>query len=97
MPCYLDGISVLADEDMPVCTVITGNSIFDVVPFNGNADIYLAIRTGPPTGAVLRVEGTGGSNSTYIQANNTLSGSSKYTDESANTTQVALGACGNFP
>ena len=88
---------MLADEDMPVCSVITGNSIFDVTTTNGIADIYLAVRGGPPAGAQLSVEGTGGSNSTYLQGNNTLTGASKFTDESSNTSQVAPGTCGNFP
>jgi hypothetical protein len=94
--CASNGIFALADEDMPVCSVMTGNNVYDVTTMNGSFDIYLAIRTGPPSGAILRVEGTGGSNSSYVQANNTLAGANKYLDESSNTTQVALGACGTF-
>jgi hypothetical protein len=95
--CALNGIFVLADEDMAVCNVITGNSVYDVTTMNGANDIELAERTGPPAGAQLTVEGTGGSNSTYIQANNTLTGPAKFLDEGGNTSQVALGACGSFP
>ena len=94
-PCGENGLFVLADEATPVCTVITGNNIFDLSAFG--FDIYLAERGGPPAGAQLTVEGTGGSNSTYIQANNTLAGVSKFLDEGANTSQVGLGACGLFP
>jgi hypothetical protein len=97
-PCTDMGIFALADEDMPVCAVMTGNSIYDVLSGPGGAaDIYLAERVGPPTGAQLTVEGTGGSNSTYLQANNTLAGASKFLDEGSNTSQVAPGACGTFP
>jgi hypothetical protein len=96
-PCIDAGIFILADEGTPVCNVITGNNVFDATAMNGGADIYLAERTGPPAGAQLTVEGTGGSNSTYIQANNTLAGPSPFIDESANTSQVAPGACGTFP
>jgi hypothetical protein len=95
--CASTGIFVLADEGTPVCNVITGNNIYDVTTMNGSSDIYLAERVGPPTGALLTVEGTGGSNTTYIQANNTLAGPSPFIDEGANTTQVAPGACGAFP
>ena len=63
----------------------------------GAADIYLAERAGPPANAQLTVEGTGGSNSTYIVGNNSLTGGSKFLDEGGNTSQVALGACGTFP
>ena len=80
-----------------MCNILTGNTIYDVTTMNGSSDIYLAERTGPPTGAQLTVEGTGGSNSTYIQSNNVLAGISPFTDEGGNTTQVALGACGTFP
>ena len=90
-------MDTLADEASPVCNVITGNSIYDVTTANGFADVYLAERGGPPAGAQLTVEGTGGSNSAYILANNTLAGSSQFTDEGANTSQVAIGACGVFP
>ena len=96
-PCADSGIFVLADEFFPVCTIITGNSIYDVSTMNGSFDIYLAERAGPPAGAQLTVEGTGGSNSTYIQANNTLTGAAKFIDEGANTSQVGAGACGTFP
>jgi hypothetical protein len=97
-PCTDEGIFVLADEDMPVCAVMTGNNIYDVTTGPGGvADIYLAERAGPPAGAQLTVEGTGGSNSTYLQGNNTLAGASKFIDEGSNTSQVAPGACGNFP
>jgi hypothetical protein len=54
-------------------------------------------RAGPPAGAQLTVEGTGGSNATYLQGNNTLAGSNKFLDEGSNTSQVAPGACGSFP
>jgi hypothetical protein len=97
-PCTDFGIFALADEAMPVCTVMTGNNIYDVLSAPGGAaDIYLAERNGPPAGAQLTVEGTGGSNSTYLQANNTLAGASKFIDEGSNTSQVAAGACGTFP
>ena len=96
-PCADTGIFILADEGTPVCNVITGNNIYDVTTMNGSFDVYLAERSGPPAGAQLTVEGTGGSNSAYILANNTLAGASKFLDEGANTTQVAAGACGTFP
>jgi hypothetical protein len=95
--CADAGIFILADEGTPVCNVITGNNIYDVSTMNGSFDIYLAERSGPPAGAQLTVEGTGGSNSVYIQANNTLAGASKFIDEGSNTTQVGAGACGTFP
>jgi hypothetical protein len=95
--CASNGIFVLADEGSLVCNTITGNSIYDLSLMNGIADIYLAERTGPPAGAQLTVEGTGGDNSIYIQANNTLAGPSPFIDESGNTSQVAPGACGVFP
>jgi hypothetical protein len=95
--CADAGISVLADEGSSVCNLITGNSVYDLSPFNGSYGIYLAARTGPPAGSQLRVEGTGGSNSSYIQANNTLAGSLKFIDENGDTLQVAPGACGAFP
>jgi hypothetical protein len=95
--CAAAGIFVLADEATPVCSVITGNNIYDVTTMNGTFDVYLAERVGPPTGAQLKVEGTGGSNSTFIQSNNTLAGASKFIDEGGNTSQVATGACGLFP
>jgi hypothetical protein len=98
VPCVDDGIFALADEAMPVCTVMTGNNIFALSSEPaGNADIFLAERSGPPAGAQLTVEGTGGSNSTYLQANNTLAGTSPFVDEGGNTSQVAPGACGTFP
>jgi large repetitive protein len=97
-PCTDDGIFALADQSMPVCAVMTGNNIYDVTTGPGGiADVYLAERAGPATGAQLNVEGTGGSNSTYLQANNTLAGASKFIDEGSNTSQVAPGACGTFP
>jgi len=96
-PCAGAGIFVLADEGDPACNIITGNNIYDVTTMNGSSDIYLAERTGPPAGAQLTVEGTGGSNSTFIQANNTLAGASPFLDEGGNTTQVAPSACGIFP
>jgi hypothetical protein len=96
-PCASNGIFILADEGSPVCNVITGNTVYDVSSMNGIFDIYLAERGGPPAGAQLTVEGTGGDNATYIQANNTLLGPSPYFDESGNTSQVAPGACGTFP
>ena len=95
--CASNGIFILADEASPVCNVITGNTVYDVSTMNGSFDIYLAERAGPPAGAQLTVEGTGGSNSVYIQANNTLTGAAKFLDEGANTSQVGLGACGSFP
>jgi hypothetical protein len=95
--CADSGIFVLADEGTPVCTIITSNTIYDLSTMNGSFDIYLAERAGPPVGAQLTVEGTGGSNATFIQANNTLAGASKFVDEGANTAQVANGACGAFP
>ena len=64
---------------------------------NGSFDIYLAERIGPPAGAQLTVEGTGGSNSAYIIANNTLAGAQKFVDEGANTSQVPINSCGAFP
>ena len=96
-PCPGNGIFVLADEGSAVCNLITGNTIFDVSPIGGGFDIFLAERAGPPVGSALTVEGTGGSNSTYIQANNTLAGPQKFVDEGANTSQVAINACGAFP
>jgi len=97
-PCTDDGIFALADEDMPVCAVMTGNNIYDVTTGPaGVSDIYLAERAGPPAGAQITVEGTGGSNSTYLQANNTLAGANKFIDEGGNTSQVALNSCGTFP
>ncbi|MBC8032044.1 MAG: cadherin-like domain-containing protein [Pyrinomonadaceae bacterium] len=95
--CIDAGLFILADEGSPVCNVITGNNIFDVGTYAGTFDVYLAERAGPPAGAQLTVEGTGGSNSAYIQANNTLAGANKFLDEGANTSQVGLGACGSFP
>ena len=94
-PCGENGIFVLADEGTPVCNIITGNNIFDLSSFG--FDIYLAERAGPPAGAQLTVEGTGGSNSAYILANNTLAGPSKFVDEGSNTSQVPLNSCGAFP
>ena len=97
-PCAEFGIFILADEGTPVCNIITGNNIYDLTTvFGGAADIYLAERAGPPVGAQLTVEGTGGSNSAYIIANNTLAGATKFIDENANTSQVALNSCGAFP
>ncbi|MBK8518013.1 MAG: Ig-like domain repeat protein [Saprospiraceae bacterium] len=97
-PCAEFGIFVLADEGTPVCNIITGNSIYDLTTVSGGvADIYLAERAGPPAGAQLTVEGTGGSNSAYIIANNTLAGATKFIDEGANTSQVGAGVCGSFP
>jgi hypothetical protein len=93
--CASNGIFVLADEKMAVCNAITGNNIYDVTTMNGSFDVYLAERAGPPTGAQLTVEGTGGSNMTFIQNNNTLAGANKFIDEGGNTTQVA--SCGVFP
>ena len=95
--CAAQGIFVLADEGTPVCNVITGNVVPDLTPFNGDYGIYLAERTGPPAGAQLTVEGTGGSNSTYIQANNTIAGALKFIDEGGNTSQIAPNSCGSFP
>lgn len=96
-PCADAGIFILADEGSAVCNVITGNSVYDLAPSNGSFGIYLAERAGPPVGGPLTVEGTGGSNSVYIQANNTLAGAQKFIDEGANTSQVATNACGAFP
>jgi len=96
-PCASNGIFILADEGNPACNVITGNNVYDLSTMNGIADIYLAERTGPPAGSQLTVEGTGGDNETYIQANNTLAGPLPFIDESGTTSQVAPGACGTFP
>ena len=95
--CADNGIFVLADQASPVCNSITGNTIYDLSTMNGAFDIFLAERIGPPAGAQLTVEGTGGSNSAFIQANNTLAGAQKFVDEGANTSQVAISACGTFP
>jgi hypothetical protein len=59
------------------------------------ADIYIAERTGPATGATLTVEGTG-SVSTFITGNNTLAGPNKFLDEEGNATLVAPGT-GVYP
>jgi hypothetical protein len=98
--CGDNGLFILADEGTPVCNIITGNTIYDVTAVGvggGAADVYLAERIGPPAGAQLTVEGTGGNNLTYINANNTLAGASKSLDEGTNTSQVGAGACGTFP
>lgn len=97
-PCASNGIFVLADEGVAVRNIITGNNIYDVSSvFGGISDIYLAERVGPPAGSQLTVEGTGGSNSVYIQANNTLAGPQKFIDEGGNTSQVGLGSTGLYP
>ena len=95
-PCAAEGIFILADEGSAVCNVITGNSVYDLAPVNGSFGVYLAERAGPPAGAQLTVEGTGG-NSAFILGNNTLSGVNKFIDEGGNTSQVATNACGAFP
>lgn len=96
-PCADAGIFILADDGTPVCTVITGNNIYDLTTMlGGNFGIYLAERIGPPAGAQLTVEGSG-SITTYLNANNTLAGSSKSVDEGGNVNTVAAGTCGNFP
>jgi VCBS repeat-containing protein len=89
------GIEVIADEGVPVHTVITGNTVYDTSTTNGAADIYIAERTGPATGATLTVEGTG-TVSGFIIANNTLAGASKFLDEEGNATLVAPGT-GVYP
>jgi hypothetical protein len=88
------GIFVLADETMPVHTIITGNNISTTLPA-GEFDVYLAERTGPPAGATLSVEGTG-SVSSFIIANNTLNDANKFFDEEGNATLAAPGS-GTFP
>jgi hypothetical protein len=88
------GIFVLADEGVPVHTVITGNNISTTQPA-GEFDIYLAERTGPPTGSSLSVEGTG-SVSSFIIANNTLHDANKFFDEEGNAT-LAVPGSGTFP
>jgi Big-like domain-containing protein/putative Ig domain-containing protein/cadherin-like protein len=95
-PCAGAGIFVLADEGYSVCTVITGNAIYDVTTMLGDFDVYLAERSGPPPGAQLTVEGTGAT-TTFINANNTLAGASKSLDEGGNTSTVPAGSCGTFP
>ncbi|MEQ1862398.1 MAG: SdrD B-like domain-containing protein, partial [Chthoniobacteraceae bacterium] len=95
-PIAENGIFVLADEGFPVSAVITGNNIYDVTTANGISDIYLAVRTGPPAGAQLRIEGTG-TVSAFTLANNTLAGPVKFIDESNNSTLVAPGSQGSYP
>ena len=87
-PCAENGIFVLADETEPVCAVITGNNIYDVVTMNGSFDVYLAERAGPLAGAQLTIQGTGAV-TTFINANNTLAGANKSIDENGNVTTVA--------
>jgi Concanavalin A-like lectin/glucanases superfamily/Putative Ig domain/Bacterial Ig domain/Matrixin len=95
VPCTDFGIFVLADQDVPVCANITGNTIYDVTTGAGGvSDVYLAERAGPPAGAQLTIQGSGAS-TTFINANNTLTGASKSIDEGGNTTTVA--SCGTFP
>ncbi|MEQ1517816.1 MAG: Ig-like domain-containing protein, partial [Usitatibacteraceae bacterium] len=89
-PCASNGIFVLADEGNPVCSVITGNTVFDVVPLNGIADLYLAARTGPPPGALLRVEGTGGSNADCTGFVADASNSSVFSGTSWSTPTMAI-------
>ncbi len=67
---------------------------------NGSWDVYLATRTGPPTGASMTIQtGANGGNSaaalTFINGNNTLNGANKSNDESGNATTVT--SCGSFP
>ena len=94
------GIFVLADEGFPNSAVITGNTIYDVTTASGSFDIYLAVRTGPPAGAQLKIEGTG-SVSAFTLANNTLAGANKFVDEGAGSgtpsTLVAPGSQGTYP
>ena len=64
------------------------------------SDVYLAARTGPPAGSAITVQtGANGGNSAaalaFINANNTLNGSAKSTDESGNSTTVT--SCGSIP
>ena len=66
----------------------------------GLFDIYLATRTGPPTGATTTIQtGSNGGNSaaalTFLNANNTLNGTNKSFDESGTVTTVS--SCGTFP
>jgi large repetitive protein len=89
------GIEVIADEGVPVHTVITGNNVYDTSTSNGAADIYVAERTGPATGATLTVEGTG-TVAGFIIANNTLAGANKFFDEEGNATLVPAGT-GIYP
>ena len=101
VPCLDSGIFLLADEGDSACALITGNNIFGVSAYpGGTADVYLATRTGPPAGASMTIQtGVNGGNSAaalaFINANNTLAGSSKSMDESANATTVT--SCGSFP
>ena len=63
---------------------------------NGSFGVYLAERAGPPAGAQLTVEGSG-TVTTYINANNTISGVAKSLDEGGNVSTVGAGSCGVFP
>ncbi len=102
VPCLDSGIFLLADQHNSACALITGNNIFDVTAFPATAtsDVYLAERTGPAAGATITVQtGSNGGNSAaalaFINANNTLAGSSKSIDEEGNATTVS--SCGSFP
>jgi len=101
VPCMPDGpLFSLADEHNSTCLLITGNSIYDATTMNAASDIYLATRTGPPTGATTTIQtGSNGGNSaaaiTFINANNTLTGANKTFDEEGTITTVA--SCGSFP
>ncbi len=94
------GIFMLADEDGIGTALITGNTIYDVSVFSGSFDVYLAQRDGPPANSQLRIEGTT-SVSSYILANNTLTGGSKFIDEGAGSgnpsTLVAIASAGAYP
>ncbi len=102
VPCgAADGnIFVLVDDGSTGCALISGNNIFDATTMNGSWDVYLATRTGPPTGASMTIQtGANGGNSaaalTFINGNNTLNGANKSNDESGNATTVT--SCGSFP
>jgi hypothetical protein len=101
VPCLDSGIFLLADEGDDACVLMTGNNIFDVSAFPAHtSDVYLAARTGPPAGSAITVQtGANGGNSAaalaFINANNTLNGAAKSTDESSNATTVTT--CGSFP
>ncbi len=95
VPCMPEGpLFLLADENTPTCALITGNTVFDGTTMNAAADVYLAERTGPPAGAVVKIQGSGGALA-YINANNTLAGTTKSFDEEG--AAVTTASCGTFP
>ena len=51
-------------------------------------------RSGPPAGAVVKIQGSGGALA-FINANNTLAGASKSFDEAG--TSITTATCGTFP